>query len=255
MVRLILALPRTPDPNRPVGEEPSEIRKETHQGAPSLDDLVHVHVFGSATFGGSDHDEDTREIMRQIIFHPALEPLGEAAQIVASAYIFQARLAYRLKTDGKYWVLGGVGEASPYPLAIRTNAFPCWKRQIRSLENLLKKLRMSASQALRLEADSIVSSRPDQMPAELIFSAETALRKAVSWMQAFPSPVELRSKYRKMMRPDTEMESVGAIAYVLDRLYREQARESTLKVKEIECLIAEIETKFLGQNIHYGSEY
>jgi len=39
-----------------------------------------------------------------------------------------------------------------------------------------------------------------------------------------------------MMRPDRETESVGVVAYVLDRLYRERTSESSLKVKEIECL-------------------
>jgi len=156
---------------------------------------------------------------------------------------------------GSYAVVGGIGAAYPFPLAIRTSAFPCWKRQIRSMENLLKRLRKSASQALRLEADAIVSNRPEQMPAELIFSAVIAMQKAVRWMQAFPSPVELRSKYRKMMRPDRNTESVGVVAYVLDRLYRERTSESSLKVKDIECLIAELETTFLGQNIHYGPDF
>ena len=254
LVRLILALPRKAHPKRTPSAEPSEISKETNPNAPSMDDLIHVHVLGSATFEGSDR-EDGHEILRQIYSHRALQPLDETAKIIASTYIFQARAAYRLKADGKYWVLGGIGAAYPFPLAIRTSAFPCWKRQIRSMENLLKRLRKSASQALRLEADAIVSNRPEQMPAELIFSAAIAMQKAVRWMQAFPSRVDLQSKYRKMTRPDMNTESVGVIAYVLDRLYREQTSESSLKVNDIECLIAELETTFLGQNIHYGPDF
>ena len=254
LVRLILALPPTPHPKRTPVAEPSEISKETTRNTPSLDDLVHVHVLGSVTFGNSD-PEDARAILQQIYSHRALQPLDKTAKIIASTYIFQARSAYRLRTVGKYWVLGGIGAAYPYPLAIRTSAFPCWKREIRSLESLLKRLRKSAGHALRLEADAILSNRPEQMPAELILSAEIALHKAVNWMQAFPSPVDLRSKYRKMMRPDMNTESVGVVAYVLDRLYREQTSDSSLKVKEIERLIAELETAFLGQSIHYGPDF
>ena len=57
-----------------------------------------------------------------------------------------------------------------------------------------------------------------------------------------------------MVRPDTK-ESVRVVAYVLDRLYHEHTGESTLKVKEIEYRIAELETKFLGENIQHDSDF
>jgi hypothetical protein len=269
VVRLILALPRKPDPNPMASAEPKEAiektnestsqsanqdtKQNTNQIIPNLNDLIHVHVLGSARFESGGR-EDSYEVLNEIFCHPRLQALDEAAKMVATTYIFQARTAFRLKADGKYWVLSSLGAVYPYPLAIRTGPFPSWRSQIRSLEGLSKKLRKSASQALRLEADILVSSRPEQMPAEQIIEAETAIRKAISWMQAFPAPVTLRSKYRKIVRPETE-ESVGVIAYVLDRLYREHTGEPSLKAKEIEYRIADLETKFLGQNIQCGPDF
>lgn len=252
LVRIILAFPKEL-PRRTTDTEHKEISRQRNSNAPGIDDLIDVHLFASATFG-EDHD-DKRKILLQIFAHQALEPLTKPAKCLASVYIFQAQFAYRLKTEGKYWVLGGLGAAYPYPLAIRTGATPCWKRQIRSLERLLKELRKSASCALRLEADSLVSSRPQQMPSELICDAVTAVRQAVSWMQAFPSAVSLRSQYREIMRPDAASESVRVVAYVLDRLYREHAGDSSVKVKDIECRIAELERTLFGQNIQYSSDF
>jgi hypothetical protein len=73
-------------------------------------------------------------------------------------------------------------------------------------------------------------------------------------MQAFPEPVELLSRYRKMIKADPQAETVRVVAYVLDRLFRKHAAGTPPKVKEIECRIAQLETTFFGQNIDYSPE-
>src|SRR5450759_2120573 len=165
LLRLCIALPRKRDATRTSSTENAEASQDTPQNTsdtsntPTLDDLVHVHVLGSATFE-KGANEDSYEVLKQIYRDPALQMLDEAAKMVAGTYFFQARAAFQLKADGTYWVMGGLGAVYPYPLAIRTGVFPSWKGQIRSLEMLLKKLRKSASRALRLEAETMVSSRP-----------------------------------------------------------------------------------------------
>jgi hypothetical protein len=255
VIRLILALGRKPGqgPVSKADDKETGGRTDPDPDIGKLNDLVHAHCIGAASFGRDF--EDVSKLQQQILSHTALEPLEEAAKFVAATSVFLAHAAHRLKTSGKYWVLDGLGEAYPYPVGIRTGTFPSWKGQIRSLEKLQTRLRQSSRRALKLEAATLVAHHPEMMPAELIFDAETAVRKAIACMQAFPVPLKLRSRYRRIVRPNAATESVRVVAYVLDRLFREHTGDSAMKVKEIECRIAEVETTFLGQNIQYDPDF
>jgi hypothetical protein len=92
------------------------------------------------------------------------------------------------------------------------------------------------------------------MPEYLIIDAIVKLWQAVEWMRAFPAPTELLSRYRESLRSDAESESAECVSYVLDHLFRKRAKRH-LKVKECECRIAEIERKFLGQNVVFHADF
>src|SRR3990172_8360097 len=253
VMRLFLALRWNPEQKYDPDIALKLKKPETDQTAASPNDLVYVHMVSSSTLGNDDQ-KDGMQTLQQIVCHPALLPLEESAQLVAASYIFQAHLAHRLRTVGKYWVLEGTSPIYPFPLGIKTGSFPRWRRQARSLSKVFKSLQISMKQVAGLQNGNLVSSRPERMSAALLSSAAAALQTAIHWMEAFPEAVSLRSTYRELMHPATDAECVRVVAYVLWKLYREHRREPSLKVKEVECRIAELETSFLGQNIQYNSE-
>ena len=211
-------------------------------------DFVDAHAVSSAKFGDVSW-EYIRQMVKNITDYPAFSVLDEGARRVAFSYIFSAHMADILSTSSNYWILDGTGPLYPYPLGIRTGQLPRWKRPRRSLDKIRKNLNETMAEVLRLESD-VVGSRPEQMPSQLMIGANLALGREIAWMHEFPSSTELRSVYRKSMQANLEADSPEAVAYVLDRLYREHAIQPP-KIKQIECHIAEIQTRFLQRTLPF----
>ncbi|GEM_PF-4669782 len=252
-LRISFAFPEENLAGLPLGASPKKVGKKNKQTDAHKDDFIRAHVSGFFEFAKDSHREDAGEFLNEIAHHPALAPVDVPGKISAAAYIFQARVAYRLKTDARYWVLDGLGSDYPHPFALRAGVFPSWKRQIRSLETTRQRLWDNFADAAKAEHGVLATHDWNKMPAQLLQDALKIVERVLGWMEAFPDPVELRSKFREIVRPDADRETVGVMAYVLDRIYRERV-SIPMKAKEIECRIAELETKYLGENIHYDPD-
>lgn len=228
-------------------------RKKTSQHPANIEDFAKVYGYAHFKFEKGSPVEPRFEV-RDIFLHPILQPLKPAARAVAAVSIAQANAWYRIRTQGRYWVLPSLGEEYPHPAGIRTGVYPSWKRQIDSLEATFDRLCANFCQAAQAEHHTIVGRSFEETPAGLLLAAQGLVRKAIRWMEAFPNPTQLRSKYREIVRPQVETESIGVVAYTLDRLFREHVAGPKLKIKEIECRIAEVEKEFLGQRVDYGSK-
>jgi len=200
-----------------------------------------------------DLPEHAKATLRSLPGNPHLSPLDDAAKYVACLYVFRTHMAHRVKQAGKYWVLDAVGPHYPFPLSVRTGYAPRWKRPVRKLERILKDIDKIICDVDRLE-NGLRGTRLKLMPCFLITDAANELERALAWMREFPTPTDLRSKYRKAIRPRPESESSEVAAYVLERLFRERST-NRLKVKDIECRIAQIESEFFGANVDSDAKF
>ncbi len=217
-----------------------------------MTELMVVHSLSAERFKDDSRDH-ANAVIKELAQDDLLSPLDDAARKAAALFIFPAHMQDRLKGSGKYWILDGIGPEFPFPLGIGTDYIPRWKRPARTLERILHRLDELHCEVRRIQ-DHLVSSHGRAMPEYLMIDAIVKLWQAVEWMRAFPAPTELLSKHRESLRSDAESESAECVSYVLDHLFRKRAKRH-LKVKECECRIAEIERKFLGQNVVFHADF
>ena len=119
LLRLFLALRQNSKGKRAGSHatKPKGKAIDSAQRMEGVDDLVYAHVVSASRFG-DDSPEHARRTVRKLAAYPALKQLKPGARNAAQVCIFQAHMADRLKTSGKYWILEGLGPQYPFPLGI-----------------------------------------------------------------------------------------------------------------------------------------
>ena len=193
----------------------------------------------------ADPTEETQNLLLRLARHVAFSPLKRRARAAAIVHTFLAVTAHRQRDSLPYWLLESVSHEHRGPIVLKKGAFPAWRRSARTTERLARETEKLFFQIEQIER-GFVSCH--DTPAVFVNRAVKNLYEALAWMQAFPAVSDLKRNLSRYRQPDTPKESPGALAYVLDNLFRNHYDER-LKVAEIQCRIALIENQFLGQNV------
>jgi len=207
-------------------------------------ETVHLNELARRHFQ-ADPTPETQTLLLRLARHDAFSPLKRRARAAAIVHTFLAVTGHRQRDSLPYWLLESVSHEHRGPIVVKKGTFPAWRRSARTTERLARETEKLFFHVEEIER-GFVSCH--DTPAVFVNRAVKNLYEALAWMQAFPAVSDLKRNLGRYRQPDTPKESPGALAYVLDNLFRNHYVER-LKVAEIQCRIALIENQFLGQNV------